>query len=131
MPTSCTWDDDAKSIIYVAYEGDWTWEEYFEASDTSREMAQSVTHRVDVICDFKRGRSPRTGSQMANGQRAMRNLAPNTGIVVTVDNLFTKTLLGIFKAIDRRLGAIIFGSASVEEARAIIAKHRATQAPKV
>src|SRR5688572_25966445 len=128
MPTSCQWDHEAKSIIYIAYEDNWTWDEYFEAADVSRDMALSVGHRVDYICDFQKGISPRSGSQMANGRQVMQRLAPNSGIVVTVDNTFTKMLLKVFKAIDRKLGALIDGASSIEEARRIIAKHRATQA---
>lgn len=127
MPTSCRWDDAEKSIIYIAYEGNWTWEEYFEVADTSRQMALSVSHRVDYIGDFQGGISPRTGSQMSNGRKVMQNLAPNSGIVVTVDNAFTRIQLSIFKAIDRRLGAIIHGASSVEEARRIIAQQRAAR----
>jgi hypothetical protein len=105
--TSCQWDDGAKSIIYIAYEDHWTWDEYFEAADVSRDMAMSAGHRVDYICDFQKGSSPQSGSQMANGRQMMQRLAPNSGVVVMVDNTFTNMLLKVFKAIDRKLGALI------------------------
>jgi hypothetical protein len=130
MPTTCQWDDVAKSIIYITYEGDWSWDEYFEAAEVSRIMAMSVDHRVDYICDFQKGISPRTGSQMANGRLVMQKLAPNSGIVVTVDNAFTKMLLKIFKSIDRKLGALIDGASSIEDARHIIVKARAKKVAK-
>jgi hypothetical protein len=131
MPTTCQWDDDSKNIIYIAYEGDWTWEEYFGTADVSRSMALSVEHRVDYICDFQKSINPQSGSQIANGRLVMQRLAANSGIVVTVDNAFTKMLLKIFKAIDRQLGAFIYGASSIEEARRMIAKHRAEQAAKI
>jgi hypothetical protein len=125
MPTQCYWDDAAQTIIRMDYTGSWTWEEFFQAADEARRLANSVPHRVDYISDLSQGRTPLAGSPLSNGKSVMRRLAPNSGIVATVTSSFTAALLNVFKKFDHDLGQRMIGVPTLAEAYEVIARERA------
>ena len=124
MPINHTWVDETKSILKIEYTGRWTWDEFFAAADTGRDLATSVEHRVDYILDMQNGTVPSGGSTLTNSRAVMARRASNSGIFVIVTNPFVKIMLNVFKNFDRQHGAIMFAAGSVEEALTVIAKHR-------
>ncbi|MBL8162125.1 MAG: hypothetical protein JNJ61_09075 [Anaerolineae bacterium] len=130
MSAKSYWDDPAQTVIRIDYEGNWTWEEYFAAADDGRDLASSVTHRVDYILDFRNGTQPKAGSVMSNARNVLLKRAPNSGVFVTVSTPFAQVMLNVFKSFDRKLSALIYGATSIEEAHAILAKVRQQEAER-
>ena len=122
MPAKCDWTDASKTIILVSYEGSWTWDEFFAVADKGRELANSVTHRVDYILDMQHGIQPHGGSMLTNSKTVMTQRAANSGIFVTLTTPFVKVMLNVFKSFDREHGAIMYAATSIDEAKALIAK---------
>lgn len=124
MPITHTWQDDEQTILKIDYTGRWTWDEFFAAADTGRELASSVEHRVDYILDMQNGTVPSGGSTLTNSRTVMARRAANSGIFVILTNPFVKIMLNVFKNFDRQHGSIMFAAGSATEALTIIAKHR-------
>jgi hypothetical protein len=131
MPVTNNWYDDAQTILKVDYDGRWTWDEFFAGADKGRELAKSVGHRVDYILDMRKGNVPNGGSTLTNSRTVMARRAPNSGIFVILTNPFVKIMLNVFKNFDREHGAIMYAAGNVEEALAIITKHREKDHVKV
>lgn len=124
MPINNHWYDEAQTILKVDYDGRWTWDEFFAAADKGRELAKSVSHRVDYILDMQKGSVPNGGSTLTNSRTVMARRAPNSGIFVILTNPFVKIMLNVFKNFDREHGSIMYAAATLDEALATIAKNR-------
>ena len=68
------WDDNEKTIVRHDYTESWTWEDYIQAANKTREMMDSVSYTVDVIMDLgERGMMPEVaffeGCSMTDAQK--------------------------------------------------------------
>jgi hypothetical protein len=52
MPVQVTWDNPEKTIILLTFEGNWTWEETYQAVAERNRMIESVSNNVDIIVNF-------------------------------------------------------------------------------
>ena len=122
MGITVVWDDDAKSIIRWDFEDHWTWEEFYQGFDQSLEMAQSVTHRIDVIPETTHTEHMPPGA-LTQFRRVFEKSPPHMQLtVVTGANTFGRAILNIFIRLNRISTWRIANT--LDEARAIIAQDR-------
>ncbi len=124
MPIHIHWDDDDKTILRHDFEGQWTWDEYFDLMRSRNAYMSSVDHRVDVIANMKPGIMPTTGFALSSAKTSLRSIPPNHGIFVIVINTVVGTMLDVFKQFDRETAMILYAAKSLEEAREIIQQER-------
>ena len=123
MPIHIHWDNDTKTILRHDFEGNWTWDEYFELVQKRNTHMASVDHHVDVIANMKPGIMP-SGFALSSAKTSLRSAPPNHGLFVIVTNTVISTFLDLFKQFDRETGLILREADSVEEAREIIRLER-------
>lgn len=128
MPVKSQWDNADKTIIRNDFEGNWTWEEYFEMIEQRNALMSSVDHRVDVIANMRPANMPTSGGALSSAKLSLSNVPPNHGIFVIVINTMVGTMLDIFKLFDRQTGISLHAAKSLEEAREIISQERAKNA---
>ncbi len=52
MPVQATWDNPEKTIILLNFEGNWTWEETYQAVAERNQLINAVENKVDIIVNF-------------------------------------------------------------------------------
>lgn len=52
MSITTKWDKTDSSIVVCTIHGEWTWEEYHEATTKIAQMINRVSHRVDMVMDM-------------------------------------------------------------------------------
>ncbi|NDJ62522.1 MAG: hypothetical protein GYB67_15445 [Chloroflexi bacterium] len=126
MAIKVYWQDAAHSIIRFDYREQWTWQEFINAARASWAMADTSTHRVDLIANLTDGQTiPPTG---AFGQinAITREGGRHWEIAVIVGvNPVIKTLVRAFKQIYREAGHKYLVADTIEDALTLIAEHRA------
>ncbi|MEL6406407.1 MAG: hypothetical protein AAFR81_18700 [Chloroflexota bacterium] len=101
MGIHIAWDKKASIAIRIDIIGDWTWQEYNEASIEIHKMIDSVSHPVYLIADFRKsGNTPRSAGSIQYVKRARdsrpENYAGTINIgadVVARTTFFSGTLL--------------------------------------
>ena len=84
MPIDVAWYDAEKNIMMMRYEGRWSWEEHYEALQTSKDMMKVLEpQRVDVIAHMVGSFVPR-GNMSTHSVSSLRNPSPNLGYVIVV-----------------------------------------------
>lgn len=128
MGIRIVWDDEEKTIIRHIYESVWTVGDYYALIDENYRQIDSVNHRVDIINDLRAMTSvPR--NMVPAIQYAARKAHPNEGINVMVASpTYVKLLV---QAINEAIGEAtqVIHTRTLEEAYAIIARHRAADQP--
>jgi hypothetical protein len=101
MTITSTWYDEEKTIVLLEYRGEWTWEEYYNATEVAHLMMQTVPHRVDMITHRTDKLALRTpGAAITHWQRAIKAAPKNMGIIVAVpDNMFISTYASLMQKI--------------------------------
>ena len=54
MPVNVTWGNDAKTFVIFAFEGNWTWEDYYQGRKRGIELGNEVPHVVNLIVDYSK-----------------------------------------------------------------------------
>ena len=54
MPVHVTWGNDAKTFVIFAFEGNWTWEDYYQGRKRGIELGNEVPHVVNLIVDYSK-----------------------------------------------------------------------------
>ena len=122
MGITVVWDDDAKSIIRWDFEGYWTWEDFQAGVEQSLEMAQSVTHRIDVIPDAT-GTEHLSPGALPQFRHVFEVSPPHLRLmVITGANPFAQAIVNVFIRLNRISNWRI--AKTLDEARAIIAQDR-------
>ena len=123
MPINVVWDNNAKTIIRQIYTGKLTLQDYIMATNELEQMAKEVTHTVHSLMD-------RTDVISAPGlvlpamRYANSHVPPNLGIrVIIKGDMFTHVIVDIGRRVAPRLIHDIYFVDSLEEGRAVIAKH--------
>ncbi len=96
MTVRVDWDDPDHSILLYSLSCRWTWDELYEAADKGLAMADTVSHTVDVIVDFRisQGLPPKAFAQF---NRLNRMPTPQTGLVViTGGGTFLLSLFNLY-----------------------------------
>lgn len=53
MSITVAWDNPEKTILRQTYTGRWTWNQFYAASEQTRDLMDSVDHRVDILIDMR------------------------------------------------------------------------------
>jgi hypothetical protein len=83
MPVSAYWLNDEQTIVQYDFEGRWTWDEFYPEYQKALKMERSVTHRVDVLMDFRRSKSV-PPSALTHMRKITDNQPDNIGLSVFV-----------------------------------------------
>lgn len=94
MPITISLDENDETIIRSQMSGNWTWEEYHEATDEILALANSVDHRVDLITTLAEDAVFPSGVAQPHISR-MRKLRPDNFkmIVVVRPDPFAKIMI--------------------------------------
>jgi hypothetical protein len=124
MPVSISWDDEAKTTIRWDYIGKWTWHDVAGAYEEVRALMNSVPYPVCLIHDLRQSAGI-PGGALTQAYRYTMALPDNWDISVVVGSgTFIEALLSVFVRLYSRLGARYHAAPTLEEARALIARHR-------
>jgi hypothetical protein len=118
------WDNDARSIIYMVFEGHWTWDDFYAADRQVIEMEKDGPERIDVIVDLRRsaGLPPNTllhVKNIADKQSAKMGL----NVLVTTSPLI-HSLYNVGARFYNRIGHYFCLAETPEDARRIIEETR-------
>ena len=123
MSIQVIWDDETKTIIRQIYSGKLTLDDYITATNVLEQMVKSVPRTVHSLMD-------RTGVISAPGvvlpamRYANSHVPPNLGLRVIIKaDMFTHVIVDIGRRVAPRLIHDIYFVETLEEGRAIIAKH--------
>lgn len=123
MPIQVVWDDDTKTTLRQIYSGKLTLQDYITATDTLERMAKEVSHTVHSLMDRTNVASA-PGIVLPAMRYANSHVPPNLGLrVVVKGDMFTHVLVDIGRRVAPRLIHDIQFVETVEEGRALIAKH--------
>jgi hypothetical protein len=131
MPVHVEWDNPERTIIYVRYEGRWTWEEFYQAVQDTQELSATVDYRTDIIAHMIDGFIPH-GAPFVHSQNAVKQKNNMLGrIVVVSDSRFVQGLMSVSARINPNWKEKYSAATTVEEARSVIQKERQTAAKPV
>jgi|FLYN01.1.fsa_nt_gi hypothetical protein len=127
MAVSVSWDDEGRTIIYMLFEGNWTWEEFHPVFAENLKMLDSVDHKVCFIVDMLKAKTLPSGALTKVKQVADVN-HPNGGLTVYVGaNPLLRALGQAFLKIYPKSAQVypFDFAATIEEARDKIGKWQA------
>lgn len=125
MPVSVEWDDAAQTIIRWDYVSKWTWDvDVAAAYQNTVALMQSVSHPVSLIHDLSQSAGI-PGGALTQAYRYSTGLPENWEISAVVGSgTFAEALLGVFRNLYGKLGARYYTAPTLDNARALIARHR-------
>jgi len=83
MPIVSRWENNDKTIIYVQFTNNWSWDEFAPVRKTILDMIDSVSHVVDYIVDFQAANDIPNGA-LAVGRSIHKSCSRNEGFAVLV-----------------------------------------------
>lgn len=130
MGVSTVWMDEEHSILGYTFEANWTWKELHAAIQQADSYMDGVNYPVDFIADT-RGVGLIPSDVITNIRQVTVSVPPHRnygGVTVFVGtNILVRNLMNMVGNIYRQLNqyhTFVF-VATIEEAHAIIAEHRA------
>ena len=97
MGIHAQWDNEAKTAIHAAADGEWDWDDASAVTMQINEMIECVDHRVDLIIgDETKRRDKIPPNAVTHWRDAYRNLHPKAGLIIIIGvDPFVKTLLNV------------------------------------
>jgi len=126
MPIQVDWDPNLPAIITYLLEGQWTWAEFFKASEQEFELVTAIPgQRYDVIANFTRTNHVPVGAAVSHVNRINQQRQQFGGLVVVLtSNQFIASLVKIGQKV-YPIGNDNFRTAkTLEEALTLITNHR-------
>ena len=124
MSIQVKWDDHDHHIIYIDFDGKWSWGEFQEARQQVRVLMEAVDYPVYFIIDFSEGFPPPPDT-LRVVYRSMIDRPRNASTSVIVSrSAFVDTLFTIFGRAFPMLADRLRLARTVEEARVILANLR-------
>jgi hypothetical protein len=122
VPIQVVWDNIDKTVIRFEFEGSWTWDDLYQASDEATAMLDTVPHMVDFVLDVRNANQiPRDfmnhAGNIANGQNPKRGL-----LVVVGANRLLRTLGGTLRRLFPQATKDVKIVGTLEEAYEVISK---------
>jgi hypothetical protein len=119
------WDDDNKIAIRYTAEGRWTWDDFYQATNLSREMMDSVPHeQVDYIVDMSKGGFLPQNAMSQLGRVSRSRHAKAGRLVLVGTNAFIKALVNVMAKVNARSATNMYVVDTLDEARLVLAAHR-------
>lgn len=123
MPITVEWDDPEKTVILITISHPVTWEGFNDSMDEMIALAQSASHRVDIISNPGSTPMP-SGSPLPHLKRVYARLPEHVGMnVACITNPFARIMSSIVGQF--YLGPRFKVASSVEAARETIRNARA------
>jgi hypothetical protein len=134
MTVYAEWDNADKTIMRWTFEGDWTWEEYYDARKTTNQEISAQKHPVDLIVDLRTSGTLPSGVLM-HARNSVYIAPDNIGLTVYVGinpvmrafyNMFRNLYRGLIHS--KRLDMMMV--ATLDDAYAALAARDAEGAPQ-
>jgi hypothetical protein len=119
-----SWENAAKTVITFEFEGRWTWDDLYHASDLATTMLHEVDHTVDFILDVRHA-SQMPSDFMSHAGHIAGGTNPKRGLLIVVGaNFILRTLGNTLRKFfsDAMKDVVIVGT--LEEAHVVIASQR-------
>ena len=101
MSISVVWDNPEQTIIRYIYNGQWNLDNFYHALQESREMMDTVNHRVGLIIDVQNSKLVPNGV-LSHGKNVSLRKHTNQGKSVIVGaSGFVRTLFDVYKKVYR------------------------------
>src|SRR5688500_6132016 len=121
MAVQIAWDQQEPDIVRYLYDENWTWEEFIEAVQRTKTMAESGPAYIGIIMDANSSHLKFPPNMVTHLKNALRNRHPKTKIVVvTIQSAFLRTLITTISKISGKDGNELRVANSEDEARRMI-----------
>ncbi|MBX3083673.1 MAG: hypothetical protein KF716_18715 [Anaerolineae bacterium] len=124
MSIQVRWDDHDHHIIYMDFDGKWSWSEFQDARRQVRVLADAVDYPVYFIIDFSEGFPPPPDTLRVVYRSMIDHPRNASTSVIVSQSAFVDTLYNIFVKAFPLLGDRLRLARNVEEARVILANLR-------
>ena len=125
MAVQLYWDDNNPDILILDLGSGWTWDEFHAGVARGVEMMQAASTPVYAI-SLPGARFPSPTGILGNFKLVIPRLPPNLVMVIIVtENYFVETVNRIFFRVSPTAGKMSRIARTIDEARQIIAEHRA------
>lgn len=126
MPIAVVWDSDEQTIVVQKFTDPWDWTDFERALNiTNQTLAPSVNHAVAVVNDISETRRLPTGA-LTQFRSTMHRRAPNVQwIVIAGANAYAEAMVAMFRQLYTSESADWFSVATLDDARALVARMRA------
>lgn len=129
MAISIRWDDDERKIALYEVHDPWEWGDLHRMVDELFKMMDSVDYKVDAIASLHSKVTFKAG-MLSEGRKILSRRHQNAGLTVVVDsNVLFRSVLTMLRLTYPRLHLYtrFQFAGSIEEARALIQRHRLTE----
>jgi hypothetical protein len=117
MGIKVSWYTADQAVLLMHFEGAWSLEDLFDASEARCRMMESVAHDVDLVADLTKSVSvPQGVLSTLPAIAASRPPNHRFSVVVGTQNALIRTFANLFSAVYRQL---LYAN-SVEEAAALL-----------
>jgi len=124
MGITVVWDNPEQTILRYIYNGQWNLDNFYQALQESRNMMDTVDHRVGLIIDVQNSKLVPNGV-LSHGKNVGLHKHPNQGKSIIVGaSGFVRTLFDVYKKVYRTSfdeAAYAF-SATLDDARNLLLK---------
>ena len=125
MSITVIWDNPEQTIIRYVYNGQWNLDNFYHALQESREMMDTVNHRVGLIIDVQNSKLVPNGV-LSHGKNVSLRKHPNQGKSIIVGaSGFVRTLFDVYKRVYRTSfdeTAYAFAT-NLDDARSLLLEH--------
>jgi hypothetical protein len=127
MSVTSMWDNPERTVIRLACEGDWGWDEAVANDTVLNTMLEEVNHPVAIIIDVRNGDKIPMGGLLPN-MPAMRDgvMASHPSVTMTVivgGGAIADNMLKLWNRLAPNSEARFRAASSLEEAHAIIGQY--------
>lgn len=125
MPIMNSWKDEAKTILYVEFLDNWTWEDYHAASSEARRMVTEIEHHFVQLLDLRKSKPiPTANSPVSQIMRGRKSESEKQGITVIVGaEALVKIIIKVFEESTGSRYQKRYLVESIEEALDVIANY--------
>ena len=133
MPIHISWKDEEKTILFIQFLDEWTWDDYKLALEDARLMVENIDHHFVQLIDMRQSKVVSTTSaspHILQGRR--KTFSEHVGITVIL-GAETKIKV-ILDAFEKNLGKAYpkrYLVETMDEAMAVLEEHFAERSKKV
>lgn len=116
------WDNPEKTVIFIEFEGHWSWDDFYALDRQTIAMLDSVEHQVCYIVDTRSTRHLPRGMSLAKVKQVLDFRHPRSDIMVIAGmNRFIRVMLdSVTRAMGGTKKTKIITTNTIEDARRII-----------
>lgn len=122
MPIYADWFDNEQKIILLRYEGNWTWNEFYEtATNRVHPLLKSTSGTVNLIADYTHTTTmPMNG--IMHARNAFKSMPTNWhNMIIVTSNKFIQILVDMFQKMNYQgMGEKILRASTLDEALSMI-----------